>query len=86
MNEVEIILGIVAIVVVAVADIVVRLRIAPRRRDKFLEDLLESMTGPEPAGRVSQANLTFKRDQLRQRQSPLLRRREFRGSLDSRAV
>ena len=49
MSEVGIILGIVVIVVVAVADIIVRLRIAPRRRDKFLEDLLESMTEPESA-------------------------------------
>lgn len=56
MSEVGIILGIVAIVVVAVADIIVRLRIAPRRRDKFLEDLLESMTDPEPAERMSQVN------------------------------
>ncbi|MBE0543116.1 MAG: hypothetical protein IH623_17355 [Verrucomicrobia bacterium] len=56
MSEVGIILGIVVIVVVAVADIIVRLRIAPRRRDKFLENLLESMTEPEPAERMSQVN------------------------------
>lgn len=49
MIEVGIILGVVVIVVVVTADIIVRLRIAPRRRDKFLEDLLESMTEPEPA-------------------------------------
>lgn len=58
MSEVGIILGIVAIVGVAVADIIVRLRIAPRRRDKFLEDLLESMTEPEPAEHISQINHT----------------------------
>lgn len=48
MSEVGIILGIVAIVVVAL-DIIARLIIAPRSRDKFLENLLESMTEPEPA-------------------------------------
>lgn len=58
MSEIGIILGIVVIVVVAVADIIVRLRIAPRRRDKFLEDLLESMTEPEPAEHMSQVNHT----------------------------
>ena len=56
MSEVGIILGIVAIVGVAVADIIVRLRIAPRRRDKFLADLMESMTEPEPAEHMSQVN------------------------------
>lgn len=53
MSEVGIILGIVALVVVAAADTIVRLRIAPRRRNKFLEDLLESMSEPEPAERVA---------------------------------
>lgn len=60
MSEVGIILGIVIILVVAVADIIVRLRIAPHRRDKFLEDLLDSMTEPEPAekmGRTPQASM-----------------------------
>lgn len=56
MSEVGIIFGIVAIVGVAVADIIVRLRIAPRRRDKFLEDLLESMTEPELAEPSSPVN------------------------------
>lgn len=56
MSEVGIILGIVVIVAVAVADIIVRLRIAPRRRDKFLEDLLESMTEPGPADHMSLVN------------------------------
>ena len=48
MNDTGIILAIVAVVAVAVTDIIVRLRIAPRRRDKFVEELLESMTEPEP--------------------------------------
>jgi|EBPBio282013_DNA_FD.fasta_scaffold17183_1 hypothetical protein len=56
MNEVGIILGIFVIVVVVAADMIVRLRIAPSRRDKFLEDLFESMTEPEPAEHMSQVN------------------------------
>ena len=55
MSEVGIILGIIAILTVAMIDIIVRLVIAPRRRDKFLENLLESMTEPEPADQMSRA-------------------------------
>lgn len=50
MNEFGIIVGIIAIVAVA-ADIIVRLVIAPHRRDKWTESLLDSMIEPEPAVR-----------------------------------
>lgn len=55
MSEVGIILGIIAIVAVAVLDIIVRLVVAPHHRDKYLENLLESMTEPEPADQISRA-------------------------------
>lgn len=55
MSEVGIILGIIAIVAVAMLDIIVRLVITPHRRDKYLEGLLESMTEAEPADQVSRA-------------------------------
>lgn len=49
MNEFGMIVGIIAIVAVIVADIVVRLVIAPHRRDKWMESLLDSMIEPESA-------------------------------------
>lgn len=55
MNEVGIILGIIAIIAVAILDIIVRLVITPHRRDKYVENLLESMTESEPADPVSRA-------------------------------
>lgn len=54
MNKVEIIFVILAIAVVAL-DVIVRLVIAPHRRDKFLETLLDSMTGPEAADSTARA-------------------------------
>lgn len=53
MSEVGIILGIIAIAVVS-ADIIVRLWIAPHRRDKWTESLLDSMIESESADRVGQ--------------------------------
>lgn len=55
MSEIGITLGMIAIVVVAMADIIVRLRIGPHRRDEFLEDLLESMTEREPVEQLERA-------------------------------
>ena len=55
MNEVGIILGISAIIAVALLDIIVRLMVAPRRREKFLENLLDSMVEPEPANQLPPA-------------------------------
>lgn len=49
MNEFGIIVGIIAIVAVIVADIIIRLVIAPHRRDKWMESLLDSMIEPESA-------------------------------------
>lgn len=51
MNEFGIIVGIIAIVAVIAADIIVRLVIAPHRRDKWTESLLDSMIEPESAVR-----------------------------------
>lgn len=53
MNEVGSILGIMAIVIVVLSSILIRFLIAPRHRNEFLEELLESMTEPEPADRMS---------------------------------
>ncbi len=55
MSEFGIILGITAIVAVAMLDIIVRLVVAPRRRDKYLETLLDSMTEAEPADQMLRA-------------------------------
>lgn len=49
MNEFGIIVGIIAIVAVIAADIIVRLVIAPHRRDKWTESLLDSMIESESA-------------------------------------
>lgn len=43
MNEFGVIVGVIAIVAVIAADIIVRLVIAPHRRDKWIESLLDSM-------------------------------------------
>jgi hypothetical protein len=48
MSEFGITIAIIVIVIVAATDIIVRLRIAPRRRDEFLENLLNSMIESEP--------------------------------------
>lgn len=53
MSEVGIILGVLAIIAVTLLDIIVRLVVAPHRRDQYLEDLLESMTEPEPTNEKS---------------------------------
>jgi hypothetical protein len=55
MNEIGTILGIIAIVAVALLDIIVRLVVAPDRRDKYVESLLDSMTEVEPVDQVSRA-------------------------------
>lgn len=55
MNEIGIILGVITTVAVAMLDIIVRPVIAPHRRDKYLENLLDSMTEAEPADQMSRA-------------------------------
>lgn len=55
MNDIGIILGIIAIVAVVMLDIIVKLVVAPRRRDKYVESLLDSMTEVEPAGQTARA-------------------------------
>jgi hypothetical protein len=47
MNDTGIVLCIVAIAAIA-ADVIVRLVIAPRRREKFMEELLDCIVEPEP--------------------------------------
>lgn len=42
----------------AVADFIVRLRMAPQRQDKFQEEILECMSEPEPVEHRSQVNRT----------------------------
>jgi hypothetical protein len=53
MNEFGVIVGVIAIVAVIGADIIVRLVIAPYRRDKWLESLLDSMIEQGSAGRAA---------------------------------
>lgn len=55
MNDTGIILCFIAIVAVALLDIIVRLVVAPRRRDKYVESLLDSMTEVEPSDQRSRA-------------------------------
>jgi len=52
MSKVEIIFIIIVVVVVAL-DVIVRLVVVPRRRDMFVEALLDSMTEPESAGQAA---------------------------------
>ena len=47
MNDTGIVLCIVAIAAIA-ADVIVRLVIAPRRGEKFMEELLDCIVEPEP--------------------------------------
>lgn len=53
MSEAGVILVVIAIVAVVAMDIIVRLVIAPHRRDKYLEDLFDSLTEAEPMDQMS---------------------------------
>ncbi len=51
MSEFGVVVGIIVLVVVVAADIIVRLVIAPHRRDQWTESLLDSMIESEPTAR-----------------------------------
>ena len=47
MNDTGIVFCILAVAAIA-ADVIVRLMIAPRRKEKFMEELLDCFVEPEP--------------------------------------